>query len=106
MAMTVVSAFMVTTHEPVPEQPPPVHPRNADDPSPVAVKVTCVPGANPSTHVDPQLIAPGEPVTVPVPGEDVPVPATVTRSTKSCAAAQSPFGLVAVFVPTIAARQW
>src|SRR5438309_9015532 len=42
-AATVVAAFMVTTREPVPEQPPPLQPENVDPPAAAAVKVTTRP---------------------------------------------------------------
>ena len=41
IAVTVVAAFIVTEHEPVPEQPP-LHPANTDPAAGVAVKVTTV----------------------------------------------------------------
>ncbi len=43
VAVTAVAAFMVTTHEPVPEQPPPLQPVNVDPPAGLAVSVTTVP---------------------------------------------------------------
>ncbi len=43
VAVTVVAAFMVTTQEPVPEQPPPLQPVNVEPPAAAAVRVTTVP---------------------------------------------------------------
>ena len=43
VAVTVVAAFMVTVHVPVPVQPPPVHPANVEPDAALAVSVTLVP---------------------------------------------------------------
>jgi len=43
VAVMVVAAFMVTTQDPVPEQPPPLQPVNVDPPAGDAVSVTTVP---------------------------------------------------------------
>ena len=43
-ALTVVAALTVTTHVPVPEQPPPLHPAKVEPAAGVAVNVTTVPG--------------------------------------------------------------
>jgi hypothetical protein len=59
----------VTTHvesDPDETQSPP-HPTNSDNGDAVAVKVTVLPEANESVHVEPQLIPPEEATTVPVP---------------------------------------
>jgi hypothetical protein len=64
-AVTVVSTFIVTTHGPVPEQPPPLNPIN---PGPVAVSVTTVFVGTTKEHVPApalQLIPAGVDVTVP-----------------------------------------
>ncbi len=42
-AVTVVAAFIVTLHVPVPEHPPPLQPLNVDPPVALAVRVTTVP---------------------------------------------------------------
>ena len=56
VAPTVVAAFNVTTHDPVPLHPPPDQPPN-DDPLPAAaLNVTFVPLANDAAHAVPQLI--------------------------------------------------
>jgi hypothetical protein len=61
-------------HVPVPEQPPPLQPVNAEPGDGVAVKVTCVFVLKLKEQVEPQLIPAGLLVTVPVP---VPVLLTV-----------------------------
>jgi hypothetical protein len=66
-AVTVVLAFSVTWHVPVPEQPPPDQPAKAEPVAGAAVSVTTVPLVNEWVQVDPQLIPAGELVTVPVP---------------------------------------
>jgi hypothetical protein len=43
LAVTVVAAFTVTAHVPVPEQPPPLQPLNVEPAAGAAVKVTTVP---------------------------------------------------------------
>ena len=45
VAVTVVAADMVTVHEPVPVQPPPLQPLNVEPAAGVAVSVTAVPPA-------------------------------------------------------------
>jgi hypothetical protein len=77
VAVTAVAAVNVTTHVPVPVQPPPFHPANVEPSAGLAVNVTCVPLAKPAEHVDPQLIPAGLLVTVPDP-----VPALVKVSVK------------------------
>ncbi len=70
VAVTSTSAVMETVHVPVPEQPPPDQPANADPSATVgvAVRVTLpLPPANSAEHVAPQLIPTGAEVTVPVP---------------------------------------
>jgi hypothetical protein len=67
VAVTVASAFSVTTHVPVPEQPAPLQPANLDPAAGVAVKVTIVPSVNDAAHVAPQLIPAGALVTEPEP---------------------------------------
>ncbi len=43
LAATDCAALIVTTHDPVPEQPPPVHPVNTDPAAALAFSVTAVP---------------------------------------------------------------
>ena len=75
VAVTVVSELSVTWQVPVPEQPPPDQPAKVDPAVGLAVKVTAAPWLNCAEHVEPQLIPPGELVTVPLP-----VPALLTVS--------------------------
>src|SRR5207245_4124328 len=77
VAVTVVAAETVTTHDPVPEQPPPLQPLKVEPAAGVAVSVTAVPLAKLAAHVAPQVIPAGELVTVPLP-----VPAGVTVRVK------------------------
>lgn len=65
--MTVVAAFIVTEHVPVPVQPPPLQPRNVEPLPALAVSVTAVPAPYDSVQSTPQLIPAGDDVTVPVP---------------------------------------
>ena len=73
VAVTVVAAETVTTHDPVPEQPPPLQPLKVEPAAGAAVSVTAVPLAKLAAQVAPQVIPAGELVTVPLP-----VPAGVT----------------------------
>ena len=66
-AVTVVAAATVTTHVPVPEQPPPLQPVNELPAAGVAVRVTSAPAPKVWEQTLPQLIAPGDDITVPVP---------------------------------------
>ena len=75
VAVTDRSALIVTVQVPVPEQPPPLQPVNAEPAAGVAVSVTTVPSLNDAAQVAPQLIPAGELVTVP---EPVPVFVTVS----------------------------
>src|SRR5438094_943514 len=77
VAVTVVAAETVTTHVPVPEQPPPLQPLKVEPAAGVAVSVTTVPLAKLAVHVAPQVIPAGALVTVPLP-----VPAWVTVRVK------------------------
>jgi hypothetical protein len=77
-------ADSVTTHGPVPLQPPPLHPVNTDPAFGVAVRVTTVSLTNSAAHVAPQLIPAGLLVTVPVPA-----PASTTVSTGTVSAGGS-----------------
>lgn len=70
VAVTAVAAFIVTTQEPVPEQPPPDHPVNVEPRAAVAVSVTTVPALKLAEHVPPQLMPAGALVTVPEPAPD------------------------------------
>jgi hypothetical protein len=74
VAVTVVAAFTVTTHVPVPLHPPPLHPVKSELGVGAAVSVTTVPALYDSVQSPPQLIPAGFDVTVPVP---VPALATV-----------------------------
>ena len=69
VAVTVLAALMVTTHDPVPEHPAPDHPVK-EPPEAEAVRVTVVPSVYVAEQVDPQLIPDGELVTIPVPVPD------------------------------------
>src|SRR5207247_8221929 len=73
VAVTVVAAETVTTHVPVPEQPPPLQPLKVEPAAGVALSVTTVPLAKLAVHVAPQLIRAGALVAGPLP-----VPAGVT----------------------------
>src|SRR2546425_8145241 len=75
VAVTVVAAESVTTHVPVPLQPPPLQPVKVEPAAGVALKVTTVPLAKLAVHVAPQVMPTGLLVTVPEP-----VPATVPVS--------------------------
>src|ERR1041385_1590430 len=80
VAVTEAAAFIVTTHVPVPLQPPPLQPAKVDPAAAAAERVTTVPPPKSVAHVAPQLMPAGELVTVPVP-----VPARFTVSVKGCA---------------------
>src|SRR5258708_38649091 len=73
VALTVVLALSVTTHAPVPAQPPPLQPSKLEPASARGVRVTRVPGAKLATQVTGQPIPLGALVSVPPP-----VPALVT----------------------------
>jgi len=77
VAVTVVAAETVTTHDPVPEHPPPFQPVKVEPVAGVAVSVTALPLAKLAEQVTPQLMPAGELVTVPLP-----VPAGVTVRVK------------------------
>src|SRR5256886_7592197 len=67
VAVTVVAAESVTTHVPVPEQPPPLQPVKVEPAAGVAVSVTTVPLAKLAVHVAPQVIPAGALAAVPLP---------------------------------------
>ena len=67
VAVTVVAAVRVTTHVPVPVQPPPDQPPNVDPALGFAVSVTALPLAKLALHVVPQVMPAGELLTVPAP---------------------------------------
>ena len=67
VAVTVVAAETVTTHDPVPEQLPPLQPLKIEPAAGVAVSVTAVPLAKLAAQVAPQVMPAGALVTVPVP---------------------------------------
>ena len=69
-AFTVVAAVTVTTHVPVPEQPPPLQPMKFEPALAAAVSVTIVPETNGAVHVAPQVMPAGALVTVPAPVPD------------------------------------
>src|SRR5438552_10027421 len=71
VAVTVVAAESVTTHVPVPLQPPPLQPVKVEPAAGVAVSVTAVPLAKLAEQVAPQVIPAGELVTVPLPVPDL-----------------------------------
>jgi len=77
VAVTVVAAEIVTTHDPVPEHPPPFQPLKVEPAAGVAVSVTAVPLVKLAEQVAPQSMPAGELVTVPLP-----VPAGVTVRVK------------------------
>ena len=79
VAVTVVAAETVTTHDPVPEHPPPLQPLKVEPAAGVAVSVTAVPLGKLAEQVAPQVIPTGELVTVPLP-----VAAGVTVRVKVC----------------------
>jgi len=87
LAVTVVAAFMVTVHVPVPVQPPPLQPVNVEPAAAAAVSVTDVPVVNDAEQVVPQEMPAGLLVTVPLPApaldtvkvEPVDTPVPVTR---------------------------
>src|SRR5207249_698877 len=75
VAVTVVAAGRVITHDPVPVHPPPLQPLKVEPAAGVAVSVTAVPLGKLAEQVAPQVIPTGELVTVPLP-----VPALLTVS--------------------------
>src|SRR5947199_7725114 len=77
VAVTVVAALRVTVQAPVPEQPPPLQPPKVEPAAGAAVSVTAVPLVKLAAQVAPQVIPPGELLTVPFP-----VPAGVTVRVK------------------------
>ena len=81
VAVTDVAALTVTVQVPVPVQPPPLQPENAEPAAGVAVNVTAVPLANAAEQAAPQLMPVGALVTVPLP-----VPALVIASVKGWSA--------------------
>jgi len=70
-AVTVWSALIVTVHEPVPLQPPPLHPVNVEPPVEVAVRATVLPIGKSEAQTVPQEMPLGLLVTVPVPVPDL-----------------------------------
>lgn len=70
VALTLVAALTVTTHAPVPLQPP-LHPVKVDVASGVAIKVTAVPEANGAVQLAPQLRPAGLEVMTPAPVPDL-----------------------------------
>src|SRR5262245_27791616 len=71
LAVTVWSAFIVTVHEPVPLQPPPLQPVNVEPPVGAAVRATVLPLGKSEAQVAPQEMPLGLLVTVPVPVPDL-----------------------------------
>ena len=67
VAVTVVAAETVTTHDPVPEQPPPLQPLKVEPAAGAAVSVTAVPLVKLAAQVAPQVMPAGLLVTVPAP---------------------------------------
>ena len=72
-----VAAETVTTHDPVPEHPPPLQPVNVEPAAGAAVSVTAVPLVKLAEQVAPQVMPAGALVMVPVP-----VPTLETVSVK------------------------
>jgi hypothetical protein len=66
-ALTVTLLLIWTVHEPVPVQPPPLHPAKTDPEAAAAVSVTVVPPENDREQVVPQLMPLGLLITVPLP---------------------------------------
>ena len=77
VAVTVVAAETVTTHDPVPEHPPPLQPVKVEPAAGAAVSVTAVPLVKLAEQVAPQVMPAGALVMVPVP-----VPTLETVSVK------------------------
>ena len=71
LAVTVWSAFIVTVHEPVPLQPPPLQPVNVEPPVGAAVRATVLPLGKSAAQVAPQEMPLGLLVTVPAPVPDL-----------------------------------
>jgi hypothetical protein len=74
VAVTAVGALIVMVQTPIPAQPPSDHPAKLDVPAADAVNVTEVPAAKlvvAPVHVVPQLMPPGDDVTVPLPVPDL-----------------------------------
>src|SRR5438093_11176423 len=67
VAVTVVAAETETTHDPVPEHPPPLQPDRKSVVEGEAVSVTAVPLVKLAAQVAPQVMPAGELVTVPLP---------------------------------------
>jgi hypothetical protein len=67
VAVTFISAFMVTVHAPVPLQPPPLQPVKIESAEAVAFKTIWLPIVPVAPQVCPQVIPAAELVTVPVP---------------------------------------
>src|SRR5207249_6497507 len=77
VAVTVVAAKTETTHDPVPEHPPPLQPAKVEPTAGVAVSVAAVLLAKIAAQVAQQVMPAGEVVTVPLP-----VPTSLTVSAK------------------------
>src|SRR5664280_2035867 len=71
VAVTVVSPFRATVHEPEPEQPPPDQPPKREPAAGAAVRVTLVPELKAWAQVLPQSIPTGALVTEPLPAPDL-----------------------------------
>src|SRR5439155_1451879 len=105
VAVTVVAAETVTTHDPVPVHPPPLQPLKIEPAAGVAVSVTAVPLAKLAAQVAPQVMPAGSLVSVPVP---VPPFETVSAEVVALPAASrslalsvwAPLGTVVVFQDT------
>ena len=54
VAVTLVAALRVAVHDPVPEQPPPLHPENAEPVAGVADNVTALPEAKLAVQLEPK----------------------------------------------------
>src|SRR5262245_20453980 len=72
VAVTEVAAPRRTVHVPVPEQPPPLQPVNAEPAAGVAVSATEMPEEKLAEHVLPQAMPAGLLATVPAPAPALP----------------------------------
>jgi hypothetical protein len=79
VAVTALTAFIVTTQVPTPEHPAPLQPENKEFVPGVATRVTTVPIPNASTQSEPQVTPDGVLVMVPAPA---PVRFTVRLNTR------------------------
>ncbi|PYM68547.1 MAG: hypothetical protein DME11_00055, partial [Candidatus Rokuibacteriota bacterium] len=100
VAVTVVAAETVTTHDPVPEHPPPLQPVKVEPAAGAAVSVTAVPLVKLAEQVAPQVIPAGLLVTVPVPALETVRAKVGVKVTVNVSVAVLPAASVAVTVST------